>query len=407
MLGSEKPLLVQLKWVMENKDGRFLLRNESVPLQFQSTKLTKAQKKALLDNVKKEREKKRSPREISSGEESSYNGDNVETTRGAIARSLYQIYPPSRFTRSITNPDLVKRWRGGDKRMLQRASPTPTEESVQVYADAILADTPSKSIPVTMKTTAVEVVRAAVEQYNLSDDPDQFCLVQVPHASDTSHVGLERILRDIDQPLALHQDSQLQLRRKNSFRSRSLRSLPLGAPLAASLVSLSTNHTLTLTGSSNEIGSHSTSLCLNSPGIYPRHCIIMGSSPGGYSIAPLDKSAVVIVNDIHVREPVPLKNNAIIQLGETDVFRLVLPDQTTPTTDQTVPTSTIQTVPIANQTPPTTIQTTPNSNHKTYSTDDLTPVGLIEGTEPWDGAQPTTAVQPSSKVHELTVTVLL
>ena len=221
MLVSEKPLLVQLKWVLENKDGRFLLRNESVPLQFQSTKLTKAQRKALLDNVKKEqREKKRLPRD----DEPAYNGGNAETTRGAIARSLYQIYPPSRFTRSITNPDLVKRWRGEDKRVKDGlTSPIPAEESVQVYADALIDDTPCKSIPVTMATTAAEVVLAAVDQYNLSEEPEQYCLVQVPYGS--SHAGLEKILRDTDHPLVLqHDEQQLQLRRKNS--SRSLRSLP-------------------------------------------------------------------------------------------------------------------------------------------------------------------------------------
>ena len=114
----------------------------------------------------------------------------------------------------------------------------------------------------------------------------------------------------------------------------------------------------------------------------------MGSLASGYSIVPLDKGALVIVNDGHVKEPTPLTNNAVVQLGETEVFQLVLPDQTTPNSDQTPP--------ITNQTPPTTMQTTPNSNHNTHSTENLTPVGLMDGAEPWDGAPPTNAVPVSS-----------
>lgn len=401
MKGTEKPLLEQLKWVLENKDGRFLLRNESMPLQFQSTKLTKAQRKALFDNTRKEKEKKRSPRE-SVGREK-FDVDSAKT-RGAIARSLYQIYPPSRFTRSITNPDIVRsKWRQGDKSLKEGIQPNMADsdtsdcEALQVYADALFTDTPCKSILVTKGMTAAQIVQVAVDKFNLGDDPGGYCLVEVTGPSmlgSTPHVGVEdvqeRILNDEDVPLQVHcmrelvrgsrqyaRSIQLQLRRKSSFRSRSLRSLPVNTPTSSALQSpvlLDLNHTptsspahkqqlLPITSSSTEIGSHisklqdpHSGLCLTSPGICPRHCVIMGSVTNGYSIAPLDKSAVVVVDNCQILEPVPLPNKSVIQLGQSEVFQFLFPES--------------QNHPVSSS---DSFRHTHNIPHKAHSTNDLSP----------------------------------
>ena len=59
-------------------------------------------------------------------------------------------------------------------------------------------------------------------------------------------------------------------------------------------------------------------------GIKPRHCVISCVSTS-YMISPLDKTAVIYVDNKLVKAPTSLPHNAELRLGEKEVFRFFAP----------------------------------------------------------------------------------
>lgn len=101
---DEKPLLVQLNWHIDDREGRFLLRNtdqkgasivENPDINF---------KRKLSKREKKEQKKKEKLAKMNSNP-----AGNVENNH--VAEKLYTELPETSFTRSISNPEAVMRRR--------------------------------------------------------------------------------------------------------------------------------------------------------------------------------------------------------------------------------------------------------------------------------------------------------
>lgn len=99
---DEKPLLVQLNWHVDDREGRFLLRDTS-----QKTNILENSdlnfKRKLSKREKKEQKKKEKLAKL--------NSTSAADTENHVAEKLYNELPETSFTRSISNPEAVMRRR--------------------------------------------------------------------------------------------------------------------------------------------------------------------------------------------------------------------------------------------------------------------------------------------------------
>ena len=378
---DEHPLLVQLDWARGDREGRFLLRLESDS----GRSLTKAEKKAIKKENKrfskrkksrkdkereKEKEKEKEKAREKVREENTDCGELVSgeaSGRSKIASCLYNDMPESKFTRSISvkNKENQLYRTANDKRRhsLPGGEELPSDATMRVYADFIAPDVPCKSLLISRSDTAGQVVKSALDKYCIREDPSEFCLFQVTmppsfHLGSEPRLNIEyaeRVLGDQEYPLHIHSEwisqnpstgasIQFQLRRKGSFnrkqrgetqsRSRS----PEDDPTLPALVEIfqgaqsppQSPRRFLLSREQTEIGSNvailysKSYICMTAGGIKPRHCVI-SSVNSSYMISPLDKTAVIYVDNKLVKAPMDLPHNAELRLGEKEVFRFFTP----------------------------------------------------------------------------------
>lgn len=220
---DEKPLLVQLNWHIDDREGRFLLRNtdqkgasivESADLNF---------KRKLSKREKKEQKKKEKLAKMNSNP-----GGNAENNH--VAEKLYTELPETSFTRSISNPEAVMRRRRQqilEKKLQQFRSkdggPDTGEQqsfyalltfpfriyfypmnvvfsggTLKIYGESLCRDVPYKTLLLSIRDCAQAVVREMLSKYGLDKaDPLHYCLVQV------NSDGTEYILDDDECPLSI------------------------------------------------------------------------------------------------------------------------------------------------------------------------------------------------------------
>lgn len=379
---DEHPLLVQLDWARGDREGRFLLRLENDGGRSLSRGDKKASKrdkeqKRFLKRKKsrkdkdrdKEREKEKEREK--SKEEKIEVGESVSgesAGRSRIAQSLYDDMPESKFTRSISikNRENQMYRNSNDRRRHSLAGgehQLPSDATMRVYADFIAPNVPCKSLLISKSDTASQVVKSALDKYGIREDPSEFCLIQVTmppsfHLGSEPQLNIEyteRVLGDQEYPLHIHSEwisqnpstgasIQFQLRRKSSFnrkqrgetqsRSRS----PEDDPTLPALVEIfqgaqsppQSPRRFLLSREQTEIGSNvaildsKSYICMTAGGIKPRHCVISCIN-SSYMISPLDKTAVIYVDNKLVKEPTSLPHNAELRLGEKEVFRFFAP----------------------------------------------------------------------------------
>ncbi|XP_063379407.1 uncharacterized protein LOC134666186 [Cydia fagiglandana] len=195
----EKPLLVQLNWHADDREGRFLLKcttNADNSLSSVNEKGDQNFKRKLSKREKKELKKK----EKLSRLKSDSNNENRP-----VAEKLYTELPETSFTRSISNPEAVMRRRRQQKleRKLQqfrsKDGGPDTGGTLKIYGSSLCPDVPYKTLLLSVGDTAAGVVREMLDKYGLSrHDPQHFCIVQVD-TTDNS----ESILEDDECPLAI------------------------------------------------------------------------------------------------------------------------------------------------------------------------------------------------------------
>jgi afadin len=112
---DEKPLLVQLNWHKDDREGRFLLRraDEKSTLPAQQPPEESSFRCKLSKREKRNAKKENKLRKLKSSDNDGGGGQDGEngSKNGTMAEKLYTELPETSFTRSISNPEAVMRRR--------------------------------------------------------------------------------------------------------------------------------------------------------------------------------------------------------------------------------------------------------------------------------------------------------
>ncbi|KAG8504740.1 Afadin [Galemys pyrenaicus] len=224
---DEKPLVVQLNWNKDDREGRFVLKNENdaIPAKVQSNGPEKQEKEGVIQNFrrtlskkeKKEKKKreKEALRQASDRDERPCPGDDIENSR--LAAEVYKDMPETSFTRTISNPEVVmkrRRQQKLEKRMQEFRSSDGRPDSggtLRIYADSLKPNIPYKTILLSTTDSADFAVAEALEKYGLEkEDPREYCIARVtlpPGAQHSDEKGArETILDDDECPLQIFRE---------------------------------------------------------------------------------------------------------------------------------------------------------------------------------------------------------
>ncbi|XP_049641106.1 afadin isoform X2 [Suncus etruscus] len=225
---DEKPLVVQLNWNKDDREGRFVLKNENdaLPLKkAQSNGPDKQEKEGVIQNFKRtlskkeKKEKKKRDKEVSrqvlEREERPFSGEDIENSR--LAAEVYKDMPETSFTRTISNPEVVmkrRRQQKLEKRMQEFRSSDGRPDSggtLRIYADSLKPNIPYKTILLSTTDPADFAVAEALEKYGLEkENPREYCIARVtlpPGAQHSDEKGAkEAILEDDECPLQIFRE---------------------------------------------------------------------------------------------------------------------------------------------------------------------------------------------------------
>ncbi|XP_050336591.1 afadin isoform X3 [Bactrocera neohumeralis] len=346
---DEKPLLVQLNWHIDDREGRFLLKNidqKTTPIEQSDMNF----KRKLSKREKKEQKKKEKLAKLNS--ESTAGGFNGGIVNGGVegetqvAGKLYTELPETSFTRSISNPEAVMRRRRQQKleKKLQqfrsRDGGPDTGGTLKIYGESLCQDVPYKTLLLSIRDCAQAVVREMLSKYGLDKaDPLHYCLVQV------NSDGTEYILDDDECPLSIlmnHPTSRGSImfhvrRRPADSQPRRRKKKPLGASNGANSIAsdregavlVEVTHSgdggrrIKLGSDPIEVGSANTnSLQLFGPSIQARHCLI-SLLEGVCTVTPLHTDALTFVNGHHITQPTILHNGSVVMFGRVASYRFL------------------------------------------------------------------------------------
>ncbi|XP_061480374.1 afadin isoform X14 [Rhineura floridana] len=224
---DEKPLVVQLNWNKDDREGRFVLKNENdalPPKKNQSNGPEKQEKEGVIQNFKRtlskkeKKEKKRRDKEAlrqALDNDGLFHGDDVENSR--LAAEVYKDMPETSFTRTISNPEVVmkrRRQQKLEKRMQEFRSSDGRPDSggtLRIYADSLKPNIPYKTILLSTTDTADFAVIEALEKYGLEkENPKDYCIARVelpPGAQHSDDKGAKEFILDDDEcPLQIFRE---------------------------------------------------------------------------------------------------------------------------------------------------------------------------------------------------------
>ncbi|XP_060907593.1 afadin isoform X16 [Labrus mixtus] len=362
---DEKPLVVQLNWNKDDREGRFVLKNENdiLPKKSQSNGPEK-EKDGVIQNFKrtlskkeKKKEKKREKEfaRIPDGDEQALPREDGENSR--LAAEVYKDMPETSFTRTISNPEVVmkrRRQQKLEKRMQEFMSSDGRPDSggtLRIYADSLKPNIPYKTILLSTRDTADFAVVEALEKYGLEkENPREYCIARQDDKS-----SKDAILDDSECPLQIFRDwpadrgalvfqlkkrpPDYQGRKGRKMEDKGLRrdgsSSSLPPEKLPYLVELSPDGSdsrdkpklYRLQHSITEVGSDCTedgAIQLLGPGILPHHCNLMHTE-GMVTVTPHGPDADTFVDGQRVTETTVLRSGSTIQFGSAHVFKFVDP----------------------------------------------------------------------------------
>uniref|UniRef100_A0A2R5LKM4 Putative actin filament-binding protein afadin n=1 Tax=Ornithodoros turicata TaxID=34597 RepID=A0A2R5LKM4_9ACAR len=370
---EEKPLLVQLNWHKDDREGRFLFRRMEDKSRLPTLKVESLRFGRKLSKREKKDKKKKEKKEMD---------------RDGIAEKLYTELPETSFTRSISNPEAVMRRRRQQKleKKLQQfrqengAGSSEAGGTLRIFGESLNRDVPYKTLLLSTTDTAAHVVKEILDKYGMDkEDPLHYCLVQVllPPSGETSpldHMLQQRsssppgsigpipagikeyILDDDDCPLAIERqhnrikgtlsfhirrrpaDYQPRKRKKRPLTTRSSehpgkgnfgeRSPPSLLPWLVELRPEGTGepfrHRLML--GMTEVGSAPSAdqgLQLQGPGIHPRHCVF-AHTEGVITVTPSHHEAEIYVDSARIYDTTILQHGSVVRFGRHQAFRFLI-----------------------------------------------------------------------------------
>ena len=204
---KDRPLLVQLNWHTDDREGRFVLKNADVkiqPVKFFEVNQDEGQLKRRLSRREKKDLKKKRKEEVAR--------NNKKNQDKLLADKVYRELPESSLTRTISNPEAVMRRRRQqklEKRMkeFQNKGGPQTGGILKIFAESLKPEIPYKTILASVKDNADVITKSALEKFLLPDEnPIYFCIVMaiIPPGDPNNTGGVkERIIRSSDCPLAI------------------------------------------------------------------------------------------------------------------------------------------------------------------------------------------------------------
>ncbi|XP_047589863.1 afadin isoform X14 [Lutra lutra] len=383
---DEKPLVVQLNWNKDDREGRFVLKNENdalPPKKAQSNGPEKQEKEGVIQNFKrtlskkekkeKKKREKEAVRQASDKDDGPFQGDDIENSR--LAAEVYKDMPETSFTRTISNPEVVMKRRRQQKlerRMQEFRSSDGRPDSggtLRIYADSLKPNIPYKTILLSTTDPADFAVAEALEKYGLErENPKDYCIARVmlpPGAQHSDEKGAkETILDDDECPLQIFREwpsdkgllvFQLKRRPPDYIPKKTKKHVDgklakgkekvegsgYGSALPPEklpyLVELSPDGSdsrdkpklYRLQLSVTEVGTEKfdeDSIQLFGSGIQPHHCDLTNMD-GVVTVTPRSMDAETYVEGQRISETTMLQSGMKVQFGASHVFKFVDPSQ--------------------------------------------------------------------------------
>ncbi|XP_046526492.1 afadin isoform X6 [Equus quagga] len=383
---DEKPLVVQLNWNKDDREGRFVLKNENdafPPKKAQSNGPEKQEKEGVIQNFKrtlskkekkeKKKREKEAMRQASDKDDRPFQGDDIENSR--LAAEVYKDMPETSFTRTISNPEVVmkrRRQQKLEKRMQEFRSSDGRPDSggtLRIYADSLKPNIPYKTILLSTTDPADFAVAEALEKYGLEkENPQDYCIARVmlpPGAQHSDDKGAKEVILDEDEcPLQIFREwpgdkgslvFQLKRRPPDYIPKKSKKhgdgKLAKGKERADAagygsalppdklpyLVELSPDGSdsrdkpklYRLQLSVTEVGTDKlddSSIQLFGSGIQPHHCDLTNMD-GVVTVTPRSMDAETYVEGQRISETTVLQSGMKVQFGASHVFKFVDPSQ--------------------------------------------------------------------------------
>uniref|UniRef100_A0A8C5WE28 Afadin n=1 Tax=Leptobrachium leishanense TaxID=445787 RepID=A0A8C5WE28_9ANUR len=224
---DEKPLVVQLNWNKDDREGRFVLKNENAifpPKKVQTNGPEKQEKEGVIQNFKrtlsKKEKKEKKKREKEALRQSVDREDGIpfkdDAENSQLAAEVYKDMPETSFTRTISNPEVVmkrRRQQKLEKRMQEFRSSDGRPDSggtLRIYADSLKPNIPYKTILLSTNDSADFAVIEALEKYGMErENPKEYCIARImlPPGAQHSDKGMKEIILDDDDcPLQIFRD---------------------------------------------------------------------------------------------------------------------------------------------------------------------------------------------------------
>jgi len=376
---TEKPLVVQLNWNQDDREGRFLLRrmNEKTMLpgfNDGSKGKSKLNGKSSDDNTFKRKLSKREKKEKKKKEKEGQSKEDDEN-KEKLAEMLYNELPETSFTRSISNPEAVMRKRRQlklQKKLEQLVNEGGSEAggTLRIFGETLNKNVPYKTLLLSCKENSQYVVKEILEKYGLGkEDPTNYCLVQLivpPNLANldkdldlTTIQNLsenikEYILDDEDCPLIIERTHNKNLgiltfhiRKKPENYTPKKRSKNYadeeeespffvevnpqdGKPMRKHILT----HCVTEVGCSNAPNANTRGkqqqtdrqhLHLVGGNVQPKHCVITYMD-GIVTVTPdQDPEAETFVNNLKITDSYILKHGMVVRFGKHHTFNFVDP----------------------------------------------------------------------------------
>lgn len=383
---DEKPLVVQLNWNKDDREGRFVLKNENdavPPKKAQSNGPEKQEKEGVIQNFKrtlskkekkeKKKREKEAMRQASDKDDRPFQGHDIENSR--LAAEVYKDMPETSFTRTISNPEVVmkrRRQQKLEKRMQEFRSSDGRPDSggtLRIYADSLKPNIPYKTILLSTTDPADFAVAEALEKYGLEkENPKDYCIARVmlpPGAQHSDDKGAKEIILDDEEcPLQIFREwpgdkgilvFQLK-RRPPDYIPKKTKKHVDGKPVKGKdraegsgygsalppeklpyLVELSPDGSdsrdkpklYRLQLSVTEVGTEKfddNSIQLFGSGIQPHHCDLTNMD-GVVTVTPRSMDAETYVEGLRISETTMLQSGMKVQFGASHVFKFVDPSQ--------------------------------------------------------------------------------
>uniref|UniRef100_A0A8C4QSF1 Afadin, adherens junction formation factor a n=1 Tax=Eptatretus burgeri TaxID=7764 RepID=A0A8C4QSF1_EPTBU len=366
---NEKPLIVQLNWTKDDREGRFVLKNENdvTPVKKPASNgASRPEKEGVIHNFRrslskkdKDKEKRRREREASLQEEDVESiSDSLSMTGSKLAEEVYKEMPETSFTRTISNPDAVMK-RRRQQRMEKRMQDFHGEDGrlvsggmLRIFADSLRPSGPTLAARLAPSDTADVIVREMLDKYELEDeDPRNYCLAQVvlPPGADamdeaSRRSGVATPLSDDDCPLQIlagwsvehgqyHLMSQKLARSRNPHRTSRYCHMKGG-------------HVVGGGGYNSTCYYHNghvrpivflvsypivpdfifLSIQLLGSGVLPQHCVLTNMD-GVVTVTPSSIQAETLVDGRRLSETSLLRSGAALRFGNAQMFKFVDPVQ--------------------------------------------------------------------------------